>query len=127
MSTCLKVITIWDRGIFPYPEHGCRTHSEPLYLCIILCFFYLFSPKIFFQLQSYWSLSCDHGLHCINSIVLQRSVGQSGGRGRKPSPECNTQCTHKWLKTSRYTYFWFSPYVRENRRGKFVPEGVFAT
>ena len=32
-------------------------------LCIIFCF-YFFSFLGNLPLQSYWSLSCDHGLHC---------------------------------------------------------------
>ena len=35
-------------------------------VCIILCFYLFSSSGGNFPIQSYWSLSCDHGLHaCI--------------------------------------------------------------
>ena len=40
-------------------------------VCIIFCF-YLFSSWGDFPLQSYWSLSCDHGLHCSDELMLEQ-------------------------------------------------------
>ena len=37
-------------------------------VCIIFCF-YLFSSFGNFPLQSYWRLSCDHGLHCSDELL----------------------------------------------------------
>ena len=40
-------------------------------VCIILCF-YLFSSWGYFPLQSYWSLSFDHGLHCSDELMWEQ-------------------------------------------------------
>ena len=40
-------------------------------VCIVSCF-YLFSPWGNFPLQSYWSLSCDHGLHCSHELLWEQ-------------------------------------------------------
>ena len=36
--------------------------------CIVFCF-YLFSSSGNLPLQSYWSLSCDDGLHCSDDLM----------------------------------------------------------
>ena len=38
-------------------------------VCVLFCF-YLFSSSSKFPLQSYWSLSCDHGLHCSHDELM---------------------------------------------------------
>ena len=44
------------------------------FVSVIVCFtfcFYLFSSWGNFPLQSYWSLSCDHGLHCSHDLMWE--------------------------------------------------------
>ena len=43
----------------------------PVIACIILCD-YLFSSWGNLPLQSYWSLSCDHGLHCSDELMWEQ-------------------------------------------------------
>ena len=40
-------------------------------MCTIFCF-YLFSSWGNFPLQSYWSLSCNHGLHCSDYLMWEQ-------------------------------------------------------
>ena len=44
-------------------------------VCIIFCF-YLFSSWGNFPLQSYWSLFCDHGLHCSDEWMWEQQQQQ---------------------------------------------------
>ena len=50
---------------------GIRFVSVIVY--VISCF-YLFSSceGIFHSIQSYWSLSCDHGLHCSDGLIWEQ-------------------------------------------------------
>ena len=36
-------------------------------MCIFLAYFVIFY-RVILPLQTYWSLSCDHGLHCIAAM-----------------------------------------------------------
>ena len=40
-------------------------------VCIIFCF-YMFSSWGNFPLQSYWSLPCDHALHCSDELMWEQ-------------------------------------------------------
>ena len=47
-------------------------------VCISSCFFFicLFSSWGNLPLQSYWSLSCDHGLHCSDQLMWEQQQQQ---------------------------------------------------
>ena len=55
---------------------GTSTRFVSVIVCIIFCL-YLFSFCGNFPLQSYWSLSCDRGLHCSDEIMWEQQ--QQGG------------------------------------------------
>ena len=59
----------------PRKKGRCNTcaHDPPVsvIVCIIFCF-YLFSSWGNLPLQSYWSLFCDHGLHCCDELMWEQ-------------------------------------------------------
>ena len=42
-------------------------------LCVLSSDFICFLPGGNLPLQSYWSLSCDHGLHCIDELMQENN------------------------------------------------------
>ena len=50
------------------------------FVSLIVCTYYLFflfvfPPEVILPLQSYWSLSCDHGLHCGHELLWEQQKG----------------------------------------------------
>ena len=76
---CILIRTYVDRT-FLFFVWGIRFVS--VIVCIIFCF-YLFSSWGNFPLQSYWSLSCDHGLHCSDELMREQVIiwGGTADRG----------------------------------------------
>ena len=46
------------------------------YCVYYLLFLFVFPPEVIFPLQSYCSLSCDHGLHCIDELMWEQQKQQ---------------------------------------------------
>ena len=67
VATCtayrIYLIRIYARE----PPFSCfclKCRFAPVIVCTTFCLFYIFT-EVFLPLESYWSLSCDHGRHCI--------------------------------------------------------------
>ena len=43
-------------------------------LCVLSSVFICFPPEVIFHSSSYWSLSCDHGLHCSDEFMREQHI-----------------------------------------------------
>ena len=78
-------------------------------VCIIFCFYWSSWGNL--PLQSYWSLYCDHGLHCSHKLMWEQQQQQQQQQHTKYIPTRDTTCisctirTHSilpWLDYTRY-------------------------
>ena len=62
--TAYRMYLIRTRADLPFSCFCLRCACASVIVCTTFCLLYFFT-EVFLPLQSYWSLFCDHGLHCI--------------------------------------------------------------
>ena len=72
-------------------------------LCVLSPFFICFPPEVIVTfrsrvIESYWSLSCDHGLHCSDDFIMREQQQQQ----QQPPERCLvTDCNRSSLRRFR--------------------------
>ena len=137
LAYALRMIPIYQ--VCMYLDTCVRTLISPLYVCLryTICFsyrfiifsFHLFSSWGNFPLQSYlyWSLFCDHGLHCSHELMWEQQQQQQQQQQKH---------NHMALERSRRDRFFsqnvtrkivrrsYSPRCRENQLGNSSEGGA---